>query len=263
MFVTQRFALPRFRSLARPVFCFRGFFFVLMPPKAAVKRGVFDLSPEELQSPNKLCKFADNVPMYIKTGDEDKDEDLKLKRSQFQKSVNLLWRNPDLCWKNVMWLEEKIKANESKVTADMFKTVSTLGALDETWCCAWIVSNSRIKLETLEGACIIDPESWKQILVYALKCLLTVKVPLECKKKAVCGASFEARNVQCGSRLGGFMDETLCDEESGLIDWKAWGCYEPLFVQEEPNLRTLRHRPTGHIGHVPAHVHVQVVEAIQ
>ena len=50
------------------------------------------------------------------------------------------------------------------------------------------------------------------------------------------------------------MDETLCDEDSGLIDWKAWGCYEPLFVQEEPNLRTLRHRPTGHIGHVPAHV---------
>ena len=50
------------------------------------------------------------------------------------------------------------------------------------------------------------------------------------------------------------MDETLTDDESGLIDWKVWGCYQPMFVEGEENLRTLRHRPTGHLGHVPAHV---------
>jgi len=225
-----------------------------MSPKVAKRQGIFSCSDEELASPAKLVKFAETAPAFMKTGDEDKDEDLKMKRSQFQKSMNLLWRNPDLCFKNVMWLEEKINAKNSKCPQDMFKALSTIGAMDETWCCSWIVANSNIRLETMEAACLVDPESWKQILTFVLKCHMSCKLPPDCRRKAVCGSCFDSRVLQCGGRLSGFMDETLCDEDGGLIDWRTWGCYEPMFVADEPNLRTIRHRPTGHLGHIPAHV---------
>ena len=84
-----------------------------MSPKAAKRQGIFSATDEELASPAKLCKFAESAPAFLKTGDEDKDEDVKMKRSQFQKSITLLWRNPDLCFKNVMWLEERINAENS------------------------------------------------------------------------------------------------------------------------------------------------------
>ena len=170
-----------------------------MPPKGGQKRqGVFALTDDEAANPAKLCKFAESCPAILKTGDEDKDEDVNMMRKQFLKSINSLWRNPGLCYKNVMWLEDKISAQGSKVGADMFKVVSTIGSLDETWTCSWIVSNSRIKLETLEACCFIGPESRKQILVFVLKCHLSCKMPQECKRTAVCGSCFDTRNVQCG-----------------------------------------------------------------
>ena len=200
-----------------------------MAPKQ-VKRQLFELLPEEVGNASKLVKFAETVPTFQKTGCEDRDEDLKLKRTQFQKSINLLWRNPDLCWKNVMWLEEKIHAKANKCGADMFKTISTLGALDETWACNWIVKSSRITMDTLEAACDADPESWKQICVFVLKASLLAKIPQECKVKAVMGNVLDARVVQVGSRFEIFHDETLCTDD-WMIDWRSHGVFEPQWVQ--------------------------------
>ena len=60
----------------------------------------------------------------------------------------------------------------------------------------------------------------------------------------------------CGKRLDQLDTINLLDEETGLIDWKEFGVYQPLFEAGEEKLKVIRHRPTGHLGYVPSHVTV-------
>ena len=60
----------------------------------AQKRSVFSLTGDEEGNPQKLVKLCESVPAILKVGDPDTDEDQQMLRSEFKKTINILWRNP-------------------------------------------------------------------------------------------------------------------------------------------------------------------------
>ena len=166
----------------------------------AQQRSIFSLTRDEEGNVQKLVKCCESVPAILKVGDPDKDEDQQMLRSEFKQNIKMLWRNPGLIMKNNHWFEGKIRVFESAAPEDCFKHISTLGALDEAWARAWIVGRSQLTIAYLELACQKDPESWEQILIYALKCVLATNVPLQCRK-SVLASSLDCRHIMCGKRL--------------------------------------------------------------
>ena len=74
------------------------------------------------------------------------------------KHINTLWRNPKLIPRALDWLEDRVLEEMTAGQVDVFKSVSTLGKVDETWAAAWIVGNSSLTLKALEMACDVDSE---------------------------------------------------------------------------------------------------------
>ena len=221
----------------------------------AVKRGLFALTDAEEASPNKMVKFASTLPAVVKSGNESKDEDMEMARDAMMKTINLLWRNPSVCMKNNNWLEKKIASDAAQVGNDYFKAITTIGKLDETWAVAWLVSNSPLTLELIEDVSAKDPDSWRQLYMFALVCSLHCKCPESLRNKALCSMTLHARHVLCGRRLSKLRCPTFVNEENECIDWKHIGVYEPLWhADDEKSLKVLRHKPTGHLGRIPDHV---------
>jgi len=217
------------------------------------KRGLFALSQDEINRPSKKVKFSESLPSVPKGADVD-EEDMGMLRDAFVDLINKLWRKPQYIQKAVHWLDSKVKADALRGDEDNFTSVSVLGKLDESWICAWLVANSGISLGGLETVCRKDPDTYKHLLIFALKCSLTVKMPLCCKVKSVCSSSLKRRHEDCGNRLQAVTDELLVEPTNKCANWGAIGIYEPRFVKGNPNCMEMLHRPTKHVAQVPPYV---------
>ena len=219
-----------------------------------VKRGCFSLTAEEEGSPSKLIKFAEGMPQVAKSSDASQDEDLKYYRKQFMKHISTLWRNPKLIPRAVDWVDDRVLEEANKLECDVFKSISTLGRLDETWAASWLVANSSLTLKRLEEVCDKDPEGVKQLYIFALVSSLQVKFNQAMRVKAIMNLTFEARAQQCGHRLGKVNDTNLKHPDRGAINWGVIGVYSPMWEDGVDRLRRIRHKPTGHVGTIPDHV---------
>ena len=217
------------------------------------KRGLFALSKDEIERPSKKVKFSQTLPSVPKGAEVD-EEDMGMLRDAFVDLIDKLWRKPMYIQKAVHWLDNKVKSDALKGDDDNFTSVSVLGKLDESWTCAWLVANSGISLAGLETVCLKDPDTYKHLLIFALKCSLTVKMPQSCKVKSVCSSSLKSRHEGCGNRLLQVTDELLVERTNKCANWGAIGVYEPRFVTGNPNCVEMLHRPTKHVAKVPEYV---------
>ena len=215
---------------------------------------MFHLTADEEESPSKLIKFAESLPQVGKSGDQSQDDDYKYVRKQLMKHINTLWRNPKLIPRALDWLEDRVLEEMSAGQADVFKSLSTLGKVDETWAAAWIVGNSSLTLKTLEKVCDVDSDGVRQLYIFALVAQLSLKLHQSMRVKAVMNLSFISRAQMCGNRLSRLNDTNVIDPQSGAIHWAVVGVYQPIWDGEDTRLWRIRHKPTGHIGVIPDHV---------
>ena len=224
-----------------------------MAPKG-LKRGFLALTDEEKDKPLKLVKHAESMPAVVKSDDKGKDEDLSMIRDDFMVLVSGLWRNPSYVKGANHWLQNRLKSDEMVETHTHFKTVSTLSKLDEHWACGWLVANSMLTMSGLEMACSKDTDAWRHLLIMALKSLLSVKVPEECREKDVLNKTLKIRLDALGNRLREVSDEyfVLNDQPN----WKLCGVYCPLFGASDAKAELMLHRPTADRAAIPGHIHI-------
>ena len=121
---------------------------------------------------------------------------------------------------------------------------------------AWLVSNSSLTLEAIEEVSGKDPYSRRQLYIFALVTSRICKIPQCLGSQPLCSMTLHARHVLCGRRLSRLRRDALVNEQNGCIDWKHVGFYEAVWEADEERLKTVKHKPTGHLGTIPNHVFV-------
>lgn len=223
---------------------------------AAAKRFCFSLTNEEQASPTKLVAFATRVPQIQRTGDQFLDDEGTMKRDAFMKTINYMWRNPDIVMQTASWVEKRVETYEAKRAASgKFEQLSVLKALDDDWCAAFLVGHFGFKRDTLESVCNYDPDSLKHLIAFGLVANLTLKFGEAVTEKDIMEETFLALMKKNEDRLAKVKHEQVVDPVTKGINWPAIGVYKLAFG-ENGICERVTHMPTGDLAQLPDHVRI-------
>ena len=101
-------------------------------PGKAQKHYLFDLTDEERVDPAKKVRFCDCVPQMRPGGDKYQKQDLEGQRKQYQRIINMTWRNPEMLPGTEQYLEDRITAKKKamELQAGKLKEAQSLRNID-------------------------------------------------------------------------------------------------------------------------------------
>ena len=132
---------------------------------------LFELADDEIKAKDKHVNFCSRIPAVNKGKNDDEDEELNMQRAAFMNTINMLWRNKDMCTRNATWLagrlEQKSKQHNDSAS---FSKISTLKNLDDTFLANWVAKRIHVSISKLQACCSKDPDALVQIIVYLQQC---------------------------------------------------------------------------------------------
>lgn len=205
----------------------------------------------------KLCWLAEKIPRPVRTGDTFADEDAVLHHGAFVKVVDMLWKNSQHSMPVLQFLERRLGRAKMGINEpeSMFHKLSTLRALDETWCAGWLMRTGDLQQKHIEAWKEYDYDAVRFLVVYALGCGLGLRLPGACKDEAVTTKLFDARYEKLGRRLDRLKKCDAWDRKTFAIKWDVVGIYGLEWTKNGYAAR-LTHRPSNTIVEVPKHVHI-------
>lgn len=102
-----------------------------MAPK---QRFLFELADDESHDKTKLVAFATKLPQVRRTGEEFADDEAKLRRDAMSKTINFLWRHPEIAMQAASWCETRVRSLQSQGSETMFKKAPLdIRSIDNNW----------------------------------------------------------------------------------------------------------------------------------
>lgn len=201
------------------------------------------------------CPLSDKIPKAAVTGMSSADRDRELKRLAFVGIVEHLWAHEDDVYACRSFLDERraasATANDEK---DTFRSLSTIGKLDEDFVVAQLLKHTKLTKRGLERAKLYDEQSVSQIFCYMMASAPGVKLPAECRSKTVCDKLTTDR-IRKIDRLKVLSDDIIMP--NGQIAWHEVGCYRLHWsVAEKPRCIRIEHTLTKAVADVPEHVQI-------
>lgn len=229
---------------------------VLVLCEMAQKRYLFSLTEKETQESTKLCDFACKLPSTKKSGDTFLDDELTMKRDAFAKTIDKLWRHPDIIMQTCSWVDKRVSAMVDQVGSDKFETISVLKNIEDEWLCRFLHRTYKFEVAALEMVCTSDPESMLQLLMYGMIASSALKLPEACKHKQVLEDALKHALKGAADRLEKMNAKDMFNATTRTLDWLKIGVYAVHF-DEATNLAVkVEHRPTGDTCGLADHVRI-------
>ena len=225
---------------------------LLMAPKGHKRKFVFELTAEERDSSTKKVNYAERIPACQKTNDELKNEDIRNARAALVTVVDGLWRHPELAVPCATWFSNRLTAMHKPRGNNYFLAPPlNVRALEENYVADFIVKHSRITMATLEAMSVYDPDTPWQLLSFAIRGNMHMKLDARMVDKELCSLVLVHLMGEAGDRLEELTDEVVkCT--SGGVNWYLVGPYELDFA-DTGLVSKVTHRPTGDSVDVPEH----------
>lgn len=222
-----------------------------------MKRGLFYTEGE---SDSKLSWLAAKIPKATRTGDLDKDNEAELQCAAYIRLVDGLWKALEHCMAVQQFFENRIsKENVPTGSGEvLFETVTTLRALSEVWCAAWLCKAGKMEQKLVENFKDYDHDVVRQLMVFSLAANLALRLPEACRDQEVTTFVFNDRYERVGQRMEALKLTGAYDSRTYAIDWLRVGVYELRFGEDESKgyVTHVVHKPTKAIVALPSHVHI-------
>lgn len=198
------------------------------------------------------CALAKMSPKPRPTGNMVKDMAAKHDHALSVDCINILHAHPSLRSDCRGFLFEAMaqKANDDLGTDDYFSDVCTLGKLDEDWTVMWVCKTTGFSPSDLGKANLEDKDVLQHILDFLLVATRTLKLPEDCRLKAVAGRVLDARAAQAGN--GEVMLKGHAILKNGQINYLLF-VYKMEFDQTGKATAVI-HKPTNDRASIPADV---------
>lgn len=144
------------------------------------------------------CPLVKRLPALKKSGDDLRDEELRLEREALVDVIALLWKHPEMADKCARWLRQRLlREQDLATTADgqYFKEPPpTAGQVCDTWVAAYLKEKISVSDDLLGKMKVHDPECLGNLFCQLLNVTKSLKLPDSCRSKLVLKFACDARS---------------------------------------------------------------------